>query len=143
MKTLFRIVIIIALLYAGARWYERITEKNISDPLPTNAGDLLRSGTFIAKDGSHESRGTATEYVVGEEKLLRFEEFYSTNGLGLWVMLSENTTISPSTIKLGRLKGTSGDQNYTIPGEVDTSVFDTVIIYSKIFKTIFSTATLQ
>lgn len=143
MKTVFRILIILSLLYGGTRWYEKVTEKEVHEVLPTNVGEALRKGTFIGKDGSHASRGSVTEYIFGEEKLLHFEGFYVTNGLDLRVMLSEDSIISSSTVMLARLQGNSGDQNYAIPKEVNTNVLDTVIIYSKIFRTIFSIATLR
>ncbi len=143
MKTVFRILIIMSLLYAGMCYYTRVTEKNIDDALPAEAGRVLRNGTFVGKDSVHEGRGKVSEHVLGEEKLLRFEEFYVTNGIDLRVMLSEDGSVSSSTIKLARLKGNSGNQNYDIPKEVNTEVLDTVIIYSRIFKTIFSTATLH
>ena len=143
MKTIFRILIIMALLYGGLRLYARMTEKSIDEALPTDAGTALRTGVFVSKDGSHESRGKVTLYDNGESKLLRFEEFYVTNGFGLRVYFVTGGVVASSTVSIARLKGNSGNQNYEIPKEMDVANLDTVLVYSKVLQTLFSAAILR
>lgn len=44
---------------------------------------------------------------------------------------------------LGKLKGNIGNQNYTIPDEVDIGIQNRVTIWCKPFNVIFSVAVLQ
>ena len=46
-------------------------------------------------------------------------------------------------VDLGDLKGNQGDQDYTIPGDVDLKTFGTVSIYCERFHANFGTAKLE
>ena len=46
-------------------------------------------------------------------------------------------------VALGQLKGNIGDQNYTIPADVDLSKYPSVVIWCEQFSVLFSAATLE
>jgi len=111
---------------------------------------ILSSGTFIQIDVIHGAEGTATIYQLPDgARVLRFEEFRSTNGPDLHVVLSADpdprthAALGEDYVDLGRLKGNVGNQNYDIPAEVDLSRYASVVIYCLPFQVVFSTATLN
>lgn len=144
MKTLFRIAIIMSLLFAGSNYYAHITEKKVEDTLSASEMPIrsLRQGTFVSKDRLRKSAGTVLEYESDGNLILRFEDFYVKNGIMLRVLLAKGGDRASST-QIARLKGNSGNQNYTVPKSIDAASYDTVIIYSKPLQTVFSTATLH
>ena len=131
-----------------------------NDPMPGGSGEsgsggddagptILSSGDFAGADDFHMGSGTATIYGSGEDRILRLENFTSTNGPDLHVLLS----VMPSPTKedilveyyvdLGSLKGNIGNQNYAIPEDVDLRVIESVVIYCMPFHVVFSTAELR
>lgn len=50
---------------------------------------------------------------------------------------------APGYVDLGKLKGNKGNQNYTIPDDVDVAAQGSIVIYCKPFHVIFSVASLQ
>ena len=44
---------------------------------------------------------------------------------------------------MSKLKGNMGNQNYPTPDDADISSFNSVVIFCKPFKVIFSVATLE
>ena len=143
MKTVFRIVLIMTLLYSGMRWYARTTEKNIDEALPVDAGKALRVGTFAGTNSAGDSRGSVSEYSVHGRRFLHFENFFVTNAPGLRVFLSESGVTASSSMMIAKLKGNSGNQNYDIPPEAALRVLDTVVIQSKLLGTVYAKATLK
>jgi hypothetical protein len=111
---------------------------------------ILSSGTFTQIDVIHRADGTATIYQLPDgARMLRFDDFGSTNGPELHVILSAdpdprtNAALGVDYVDLGRLKGNTGNQNYDIPAEVDVSRYASVVIYCVTFQVVFSTATLN
>ena len=77
------------------------------------------------------------------------EELDVTNGPDLHVLLSphqdptkRDEVKEEGYVDLGKLKGNRGNQNYPIPGDVDLSIQNSVIIYCAPFHVIFSVAPL-
>ena len=111
----------------------------------------LKVGSFRDQDSFHKGSGQATIYHGADGSLvLRLEDFKSTNGPDLHVILSPSQNPknqaqvkSPGYVDLGKLKGNVGNQNYSIPDEVDISAQGSVVIYCKPFHVIFSVASLQ
>lgn len=121
----------------------------VSEDMPTEPVTLL-SGEFIRIDAIHGAEGTATIYRLPDESLVvRLENFRSTNGPELHVLLSRHadprnrSDLGADYRDLGRLKGNVGSQNYAIPADVDISDFNSVVIYCLPFHVVFSTATLS
>lgn len=103
---------------------------------------VVAQGQFMDADSFHQGSGTATIYQQGEQRVLRFEDFESTNGPDLHVLLVENTSGDMGAyIDLGSLKGNVGSQNYEIPADVDLTQYSGVMIYCMPFHVVFSTAT--
>jgi hypothetical protein len=121
-------------------------------PTPDAATTVqVARGEFVAIDPIKWARGTVTIFAYPDNrKVARFENFQSANGPDLFVLLSaspsprtqEDVELSNLDFELGRLKANIGNQNYEIPPEVDLSLYNSVVIYSKPFNVVFSTATI-
>ena len=111
----------------------------------------LKSGQFKGKDRFHTGSGAATIYRLADgSQLLRLEDFQVTNGPDLRVILTRaqnpegaGEVTGPGHLELSKLKGNMGNQNYPIPDDADVSSFNSVVIYCKPFKVIFSVAPLE
>ena len=111
----------------------------------------VASGEFKDADAFHRGSGQAIIYSApGGGHLLRLENLDVTNGPALHVILSthEDPTNGdevklPGYADLGPLKGNRGNQNYTIPADVDVSAIRSVVIYCKPFSVVFSVATIS
>lgn len=97
-------------------------------------------GTFQGLKG-HEAKGKAEVITVGDISFLRFEDFEVTNGPDLHVYMTKNGDVD-SGIDLGKLKGNKGNQNYPL-GEIDTDVYNIVVIYCQPFHVYFASAKLS
>ena len=111
---------------------------------------ILSQGTFIEIDVIHGAEGSATIYQLEDDsRVLRFENFRSTNGPELHVILSSHADprsrgqVGDNYIDLGALRGNVGNQNYAIPDDIDLSQYNSVVIYCVPFHVVFSTATLD
>ena len=111
----------------------------------------LKSGQFRDQDRFHTGSGGATIYRLADgSQLLRLEDFQVTNGPDLRVILTRaqdpeqaGEVTGPGHLELSKLKGNMGNQNYPIPDDADISSFNSVVIFCKPFKVIFSVATLE
>ena len=110
----------------------------------------VKSGSFRDADSFHRGSGSAVVYRLPDgSHVLRLEEFRVTNGPDLRVLLAahpdpegRSDVQGPGYVELGRLKGNIGNQNYTVPDEVNVSAQMSVVIYCKPFSVIFSVAPL-
>ncbi len=121
-------------------------EQAMPDDMPEEPV-VLTVGSFIMIDPVHSADGTATVYELPEgNRVLRFEDFQSTNGPQLHVFLSkENPTttfagLGEDAIDLGPLKGNIGNQNYDIPADINLDEYQSVVIYCVPFSVVFSSA---
>ena len=105
-----------------------------------NEFEVIKAGTFEGLAG-HQAQGIAKILEVNGESFLRFEEFNVTNGPDLRVYLTPNGDIHDG-IHLDKLKGSKGNQNYSLEN-IDTSVYDTVVIYCQPFGAYFGQAELN
>lgn len=116
-----------------------------------NTPRLLTQGIFRDADSFHKGSGDATIYELTEtSRTLRLENFEVTNGPDLHVLLSksdnpfsEASFEGSEYIDLGKLKGNIGNQNYTIPEDIDITEFKSVVIYCEPFNVVFSAATFE
>ena len=112
---------------------------------------VIAEGQFVDADAIHKGRGRATLYELPEGRhVVRFEDFRTTNGPALVVYLAKHTaptTASDVTdngfLKLGKLKGNVGNQNYPVPEGTDISEFNSVVIWCELFGVLFSPAALE
>lgn len=100
---------------------------------------LLRFGNFTSHQNGTEAQGLAKILSVNDNEFLRFENFKVTNGPELHVYFTTGQDIN-SGMDLGTLKGNIGAQNYFLGGIANK--YDTVVIASKPFGTIFATSNL-
>jgi hypothetical protein len=114
-------------------------EEMIEETIP-----ISYAGTFVGVgDGIHDAQGDA--YTIPLEDgsdVLRLENFKSTNGPDLYVYLSTDKSAS-EFINLGKLKASSGNQNYEIPNEVDLTEYNKVLIWCKAFGVLFGSAEIS
>jgi hypothetical protein len=101
---------------------------------------LLRFGNFTSQQNGTEAQGLAKLLSVNDNQFLRFENFNVTNGPDLHVYFTSGQDIN-SGMDLGMLKGNMGAQNYFLGGIADK--YDTIVIASKPFGTIFATSSLR
>jgi len=117
-------------------------------PLAANAAPAsLVAGTFVA--AAHATAGTATIYKLDDgSRILRLSDFSTSNGPAVHVILTDhaitgNDVEDAKSIDLGDLKGNTGNQNYTIPTNVNLDDVKSVAIYCERFHVNFGAATLK
>ena len=101
----------------------------------------------------HKTSGRASAYRQADgSRILRLTDFSTSNGPAVHVLLIDGKSTDPSkdfalaavkNVDLGDLKGNQGDQDYTIPKDVDLKTFGTVSIYCERFHANFGTAKLE
>lgn len=101
---------------------------------------LVAEGKFQAH--AHGVEGKALLISEGDKKTLRFENFDTLNGPNLHIYLSTDTKAS-DFIDLGKIRATTGNVNYEIPGDVDTDKYNKVLVWCKPFHILFSYAELK
>jgi hypothetical protein len=112
---------------------------------------VLATGTFIAGSTPGDTAGgKATIYRLEDGKpLLRLEDFSTTNGPDLFVVLSSSASpeqdgLKSSTyVQLDALKGNIGNQNYELPADIELSQYKSVVIWCRTFNVVFGYAPLQ
>lgn len=116
-----------------------------TEPLALVTGSLVPGST----PGDRAS-GSATIYrLTDQSHVLHLEEFATTNGPDLFVVLSRNANPDAdgigdkgSYVQLEALKGNKGSQNYTLPADLDPSGYKSVVIWCRTFNIVFGYATL-
>ncbi|MEO8608962.1 MAG: DM13 domain-containing protein [Chloroflexota bacterium] len=110
---------------------------------------VVAVGTFKEIDAIHKASGKVTVFQLPDNsKVLRIEDFQVTNGPDLHVILTRKANpltaadVGTDYYDLGNLQGTVGNQNYNMPSEVDLSQYLGVVIYSKLFQVVFSSAAI-
>ena len=106
---------------------------------------ILAAGEFQGRDAAHQGSGTAQIVQKGERRVLRLQNFSSTEGPDLYVYLVENPDTFDADavgeyLDLGLLKATTGDQEYEIPAGADLAKYGGVQVYCLSFRFIFSNA---
>ncbi len=110
---------------------------------------VVVQGSFSDADSFHRGSGSATVFQMGDERVLRFEDFTATNGPDLHVILtrdpapSSRAEVGDDYVDLGSLKGNVGNQNYELPADLDLGEYQGVVIYCMPFHVVFATATLN
>ncbi len=135
-------------MMSAASRLEIAVEESMTEAM--SAATQLKSGAFIDGDAFHKGEGSATIYQLEDgSHVLRFEDFRVTNGPALFVLVSPHPNpegrgdISDAGyVELARLKGNVGNQNYILPDDLDPEDVNSVIIYCKPFRVVFSTAPL-
>lgn len=124
---------------------EHVVEETM-EPAKGPTPELPRVGNFI--DVAHHGSGLAKLFTTADGGLLRLEDLDVLNGPDLRVLLSPNIGVERSGdlgdyVEIGKLKGNKGNQNYTIPADLNINDFNSVIIYCKPFHVVFNSANLK
>ncbi|MCC5948734.1 MAG: DM13 domain-containing protein [Nitriliruptoraceae bacterium] len=108
----------------------------------------LAAGSFVSRN-RYTVTGEARVFDLPDgERVLRLEDFESTNGPDLFVYLTvagaddDDAALDGDFVDLGVLTGNVGNQNYTIPAEVDLDRYDSVVIWCRRFTSSFGVADL-
>jgi hypothetical protein len=122
---------------------EEVMMENDATQLTDSEGFSAKSGVFVGVgDGIHDAQGNVLVIPLENgQKVLRLEDFRSTNGPDLYVYLATDSGAS-DYVSLGRLKANIGNQNYDIPAGTDLSKYDNVLIWCKQFSVLFGSAEL-
>lgn len=111
---------------------------------------VLSSGSFIEIDPLHWGVGTASIYQLpDQQRVLRFQDYSSARGGDVNVYLSRDPEprsaieVGVDFLDLGRLKGNIGNQNYTLPANLDLSGYRSVVIFCRQFNTVITVANLR
>lgn len=108
---------------------------------------VVKAGSFVS--GAHHTSGVATIYKLKDGKrVLRLSKFETSNGPKVHVVLADhvvmgNHVVNAGSVDLGDLKGTSGNQNYTIPAGTNLVKVKSVAIYCERFHINFGTAKVK
>ncbi|MBX3082560.1 MAG: DM13 domain-containing protein [Anaerolineae bacterium] len=131
----------------------------VQAPTPTGAPtalaqDAILGGRFTEIDAVHRATGRARLYrMTNQSVILQLEDGFSvTNAPNLTLYLCG--TEKPATIadlevqgaspfEVGDLLGSSGEQRFTIPGQLPLERYKSVVIVSKSLARIYSYAVLQ
>ena len=138
-----------AAMQATAEPTAEATAEATAEPTATPAGPTtLKSGAFRAADNTVSATGTAAAIQLEDgSRILRFEQFEVTPGPDLYVILVPKADVlseadNAGYVNLGVLKGNVGDQNYTIPPDLDLSSDWTAVVWCKDFDHNFGIAPL-
>lgn len=119
------------------------------EPEPSSTGPVeLATGSFESRN-RYTVTGTATTFELEDgQRVLRLEDFESTNGPDLFVYLTaagtqdDDSALEADVVDLGVLTGNIGNQNYVIPADVDLDRYSSVVIWCRRFATSFGVADL-
>lgn len=123
-------------------------DTKVVEPHPAESTDLAR-GSFVSQE--HETRGTARVVELSDgRRVLRLEDFSTSNGPDLHVWLSEKPAGgnwfkygTGRAVKLGELKANRGSHNYAIPDDADLAGLRSAVIWCQRFFVSFGSAPLD
>jgi len=152
------VAIPVAVVVVFVAWYafrpERLViNRRVDEAMPAAQGGSpaqpLESGRFYSI--LHPTDGTATIYQIGDKtRVLRFTNFSTSNGpdVHVYMVAAEDakdaaTVENAGFVDLGVIKGNVGDQNYTLPNDLDLAKYRAVSIWCKRFSVNFGAAALR
>lgn len=110
---------------------------------------VLAEGSFVNQE--HDTSGVAKVIeLVDGSRVVRLEGFSTSDGPDVHVWLTEQDAGGSwgkyddgRHVKLGKLKGTNGNQNYAVPADVDLAGLRSVVIWCDRFNVAFGSAPLR
>lgn len=158
MKAWKKVVIaVVAILFVAFLYWFRpdrlLWNRSVDEAMPSLPGSssaqALLSGNFYSI--LHPTSGTVTIYLMGDgTRLLRLTDFKTTNGPDVHVYLVASddakdaaTVERAGFVDLGEIKGNIGDQNYTLPSDLDLTKYRAISIWCKRFSVNFGAAPLK
>jgi hypothetical protein len=153
--------VVVIILWAAFRPEKAFTSSRIDEALPVTAAVVQPGAATTAvapmseaegafHSNAHETKGTATIYRQADgSAILRLSDFSTSDGPDVHVFLVAATDVQKDAvveqagfIDLGSLKATQGNQNYTVPANVDLAKYRAATIWCKRFSVNFGTAPL-
>jgi len=133
-----------AIMEAAAQTNGTTVDEPLTEQMTSAPAQYSLAGTFVGvNDGIHNAEGRAKVISLnGDGRILRLENFKSTNGPDLYVYLATDKSAS-DFVSLGRLKGNIGNQNYEITAGTDLEAYDSVLIWCQAFSVLFGSAELE
>ena len=133
-------------LEAGTTHITASTDGIASSPAYLLVPGRSIQGTFVGRPGTtYMLAGTATlqEQPSGGLVLSFSSNFVTSSGPGLQVFLSASSAVNSSSLSLGDLQQTTGEQTYFVPDSVILETYGYVIIHCVPFNVTFGFARLQ
>jgi hypothetical protein len=122
---------------------------SVPGPPPAPPAPLvLAEGSFVSQE--HKTSGVAKVIKLPDgSQVLRLENFSTSDGPDVHVWLAEqvagagwNTYDDGRYVKLGKMKATSGNQNYPIPADASLAGLRSVVLWCDRFNVAFGSAPL-
>jgi hypothetical protein len=152
-------IVVVIIAWAAFRPEKLFTSSRVDEALPAaatvaQAGSTTISPAALVKgafhSNAHETKGSATIYRQADgSRILRLADFSTSDGPDVHLYLVAATDVQKDAIvkqagfiDLGSLKATQGNQNYTIPADVDLAKYRAATIWCKRFSVNFGTAPL-
>ncbi len=117
-----------------------------SSPARVVVRGRARTGTFTKRPGTSYdvSGGVELRELQGGQLRLQFGSNFSTSdGPDIDVYLSKTNQVTGTSLSLGNVIATRGQQSYAVPGAPDLDEFSWVIIHCVAFNVTFGYARLQ
>jgi hypothetical protein len=130
------IIVIVFVSWFGLSNINNTPDLQEKEPADAN---LYATGSF--QPGGYEVSGTASILETNDTYILRFNDFKTEDGPGLFVYLSTDLTAT-DYIDLGELKAIEGDFNYEIDTGIDFNKYKNVLIWCEPFNALFGYAEL-
>jgi hypothetical protein len=144
-KTLIIVIVAIVILVAvlALILYPQESDDMLDEEFPHNGNGgnvtVIASGSF--QDGAHPTKGETLLIEMDDSHKLRFEDFKTDSGPGLYVYLSVDKSAN-DYVNLGKLKAIEGNMNYDIPTGTNTTKYNFVLIWCEPFSVLFGHAEL-
>ncbi len=130
-----------AMIMNEAEKFSTTISEDMNEITNSESPIISKIGEFRGLAG-HQASGKAELVLVGDAKFLRFEDFQVTNGPDLRVYITNDGNVKDG-IHLEKLKGSKGNQNYELSDDIDTDIYNTVVIYCQPFGVYFADAKLS
>jgi hypothetical protein len=153
------VIAVVTLVFVVGVWYlfrpeKLFISKRVNEAAPFATDDSEQPAyTGLLASKLHDTAGRASVYRQKDGTLiLRLTDFHTSNGPDVHVVLtkaddpalqSTSPGKAPALIEVGALKGNQGDQEYTLPANVDLGQYSTVAIYCERFRAVFGAGNLQ
>ena len=106
-----------------------------------NNTTVISTGSFTGTD-HYDVEGKALLINDSGEFILRFEDFESDTGPGLYIYLSADKT-DDDFVDLGKIKAHKGNINYDVPAGTDIEKYNVALVWCEPFGVLFGHAELS
>ena len=139
---MYKLIVTIFVLNTLSSCVKENTPTNpVNNPVDMSTAMSRFSGTF--GNGPYGSvNGTAKIYFQNNQYILALENFNSSNGPDLHVYISKE--VQPvNYIDLGRLQSVSGNQQYSLAGNINFTEYKYALIHCRQYNHLFGSAELK